>query len=744
MVGIYLLALVIIALFALPGWLLVRLHPSPDEPAVERGFLSLAMGFYLVSWTAVTAVGFLGVAAPVFVRWWVLAGVSVLWTLGLGWRLRRRSAARTTPRAPFGRWDLVVVVALVAVFCLALLHYDRLSFDEERCIVRSCMLPYYNYMHPGMLEDHFLPSFVFDRNAFLLWNAGQREGMIFVLVPWLATLQFLGFRVCFAFSHLVVAGASYLLARRLLGSRPMALLVLLAASLNPYMLRMTAVDDNLLAAAVGALSLALLLRRPVRWLWLMLPYGLFLVIRHEALLTLPALLAYAWASSGGARGRRRTFLSFAVGLPVILLPSLIYHAALFFGMGVLYEAFVPYAAPIAHSLGGMELEVRGLLGWPFAPLSRSAYGAFPTLVQFPLALANGLGLLSWALVPAGCIWLWRRHRAFLLLGLAWFVPFNALLLVQGNWTEADKMGIPNTVLTPVLVCVAAGLLWTWGSPAGRARRVGLVAASLALLLAAVLGLGRVRAPVDPRGFGLRPFYIGDEFPLVSIPENPALIAQEQRALAAPRILPFQDRLEPGVLARDLHELRRRWATLLQDLRYPSFSIEHPATPYRVRSLVGLDEGMFFPVSGLAREPMPSPEPSSADTVTVALELGQPPGAAGPRLEPAGSDPAALPFIPGSPLRVVDLELPWAEAYGTLVVLEDTLGDPIIALLFHSEPWSDLPPIPGVRTVSGEAFEDGRLVLTLPAGGWIGFGQYSSFFPTKLHYWLLPSPGGAEG
>jgi hypothetical protein len=508
------------------------------------------------------------------------------------------------------------------------------------------------------------------------------------------------------------------------------------------MLRMTAVDDNLLAVAVGALTLALLARRPVSWFWWMLPYGLFLGIRHEALLTLPGVLLVARELSDGLRGRRAALRGIALGLSLFLLPNLIYHAAMYATIGTLYESFVPWDQHYSHSFLGLRFSLRGLLGWPFAQLSRSAYSPFPTLVQFPLALAHGLGLLPWALLPAGAIWLWRHRRPFLWLALAWFGPFMALLLVQGNWTEADKMGIPNTVLTPLLVGMAAGVLGTWGAPSGRLWRLGALGALLGVAVLAVLGLGRVRAPVDPRSFGMRPFYIPDDFPIASIPEPPDLVAAEQAWLATPRVLPFQDHLSPGALVRDAHILRMRAATLWQDLRYPGFAVDHPSMPATIRALAGLDRRMFFPVSGLAERPMSVTAQPPGTPVLVDLDLGEPPSPTGPRLRPAAPGAPPLTLSAATPLRIDDVAPPWADTPGSLLVYADPLGETTFTLIFHRDPWAGRPAPAGVTVVAAADLPPGPLRLALPAGTWVRFWMIGSFFPQKLYSWAQPI--GADG
>ena len=426
-----LLALLLAApLAVLPGWLLLKLLPARDSRPVEEAFLAIALGVWLVSYTSVTIVGLVGLAAPVFVRGWLLTVVALAYSGLFLWRLSKRGPLKEQLRIGRpSRADMLVFAAALAVLAYALLHYDRMFFDEERCIIRSSVLPYHNYWKPNLPMTGFMPEWMFHRNAFLFWNGGQREGMAFVLTPFLAVFEYLGFRACFAFSHFAVAGGVYTIVRRLTERRWLGVVAMGVLCLNPYTLRMMDVDDNIFALAAGTVAIAFLLRRPVHWFWFMLPFGLFLGIRHEALLVLPGVLAWIALNPDLRRQRGRILRRMALGGLAFTFPYLLFHALLILTSKVPYEAFVTYGA-VPHSFLGLEFTVPGLLNWPFIDeLVRSPFTAYPPLIAFPLDMLNSMGLLLWALVPGGLLWLWRRDRAFLWLGVLWLVPFMLLLLV---------------------------------------------------------------------------------------------------------------------------------------------------------------------------------------------------------------------------------------------------------------------------------------------------------------------------
>ncbi len=589
------ITVLLVPLLVFPGFLLVRLLKAEDSSVAEETFFAIALGAWLVSFTTVALVGVLGLLVPIFVRLPLLVGVALAWSALLLFLLRRQGPLADQLRPPRPtRWDLVVLGLAAAVMVVALLNYDRTFFDEERCIIRSSVLPYFNYFRPGLPMTEQIPTWIMERNPFLFWNGGQREGMSFVLTPFLALFEYFGFRACFAFSHFVIAGSAWIVARRIVGGRWLPIAVMLLLCLNPYTMRMVDVDDNVFGLATGSLALAFLLRRPANWFWFMLPFGLYLGIRHEAVVCIPGVLA--WILRGRPTQRRRALRQLLPGALVFTFPFLLYHFFLLVVYHTPYEGLV--ANPQGHHsfLGLVSFEIPGLLNWPFVEqLVRSPFSAFPTLVAFPLELLAGLGLLVWALVPGGLLWLRRENPAFLRLTLWWFLPVMDMLLIQSNWTEMDKMGIPNTVLVVVPIWAACGVPWL----RGRSKRWWVPGVTLLALTLAVVGASKVEFEVDERGFAFVPAYMPEDFPLVSRDEAPGYVDADRQRLSTLVFVPHQPRRGDPSPKHLLRTLWRRWVTLRQDMRHPQFAYRRANVPELIRSMSGLDPLMHFPVTSVA-------------------------------------------------------------------------------------------------------------------------------------------------
>ncbi len=734
-----------------PGFLLARLLARDDYDCAEQVFLGISLGTYLVSYTAVAFVGVVGLFTQLYVRSWLLFAASAVWTLPLLWLLARRGRLLARLRLPRpGRGDWIALAVGLGLLIWAMLHYDRMFFDEERCLIRSSVLPYFNYLRPDLPMMKEVPPWMLERNPFLFWNGGQREGMSFVLTPFLALFEYLGFRLCFAFQHFAIAGSAYVVTRRLLGRRWLAVLVMVLVCANPYTATIVDVDDNIFGLALGSLSLSFLLRKPVPWFWFMLPYGLFIGVRHEGLLTLPAVLLFAWQGGLPWRQRLGTAGRVILGTALFTFPFVLYHLFLLLVFQVPYEAFTALE-PVPHSFFGHgEFGVRGLLNWPFHPeLVRSPFTAFPPLVGFPLELASKLGLALWALVPGGLWWLWTRQRRFLGLSLLWVLPFLALLLVQSNWTEPDKMGIPITVLLPIPVWAACGLAALLHGRGSWLRRAAVPVVALVLCAGAVGSASLLDFPVDERGFGFRPTYMPAEFPLDSLRDDAAYAEAERARLTRPVLLPWLQgprQLGLSQLGRVLHS---RAGTLAQDLANPQFAYYRPSIPEAMRNLAGLDDIMHFPVSSIAEArgslPLPGvglagPE-QHAQPVVLELDLSLPP-IENPTFLRVAEGPGPLPLSaePGVLARVADIPLDWAPLPGTVSQVNGYFTDVTLSLSFgHMTPECPRGRVQ-VACSSGARLREPVLRVELPQGGVMAFVEISSFMPTRRHIWMITLDG----
>jgi hypothetical protein len=740
--------LLAVPLIILPGYLLHRLLPSVDDEPVEELFVSITAGVWLTSLTSVTVVGLVGMLSKVHVRAWLVMLVALAYSGLFLWRLARRGPLGPQLRLPrLDRHGWLVLAVAVAIMAATGFYYNRMLFDEERCIIRSSVLPYLNYWEPNLPMLSEVPAWLFERNGYMIWNGGLREGMAYVITPFMAIFEFLGFRMVYAFGFFVIAGGIYTIVRRLAGGRLLPILAMLFSCLNPYTLRMMDVDDNLFAMAAGTVAMAWLLRGPASWFWWMLPYGLFVGIRHECLLTLPGVLLFLHHHPLRYKARRRRRRELALGAFLFTLPFVITHINMLLSLGITYEPFTIHP-PLRHSfLGLFDFTIRGGLNWPFTDrLLRSYHTPFPTLLAFPLDMLASLGVAPWALVPAGLLGLWRQHRAWFWLCLGWFLPFMAMLMVQSNWTEPDKMGIPNSVLTPVILWMAmglAGLLW---GPGPWWRRA-LLPLGTGLLLA--LGVRSARPlvfPLDDRADGFKFELVHNAVPIKSLEEDPAQIAQARLRMTTPVMLPWLSRRQVDAMETLLiHEraLRGRLSTLLEDLTHPEFAYYHATIPAITRSLIGLDTKMHFPVTRMAEGgtrnwfPGAPDEREDAPLVEIELDLGRAPGSNPTILRPAeGPGPEPIPLVGRGVLRVANLPVDWSEHPVALYGISGAPNGPILSLLFgrfdDSAP-SDLPVL--AWRDGGEGAED-RVRLAVPAGSLVALVQNTSLHPSRRDFWLF--------
>jgi len=369
----------------------------------------------------------------------------------------------------------------VGVLLLYWVHYDRTLF-QFNCVNRASALILGGDPTGGALHPDYL----------LAANRNVRLGNVSLVSPFFIAFGFVGPRLLYG-----IIGASLFLWGSRLGSTVLKrawaghLLGLLLA-LNPYVLAIPILDENLFACLATTIVLTGIAEDRVRGLWLGIVLGLLIGFRHLAVLLLPAVF---WAL------RRRAIdktVWRAVALPLALILGLwALHHQHTFGTVFAFESFEEYHADHAHSLLGMDFGFRGLLNWPFQDtLTRTPYNPYPTAILFPLWLLNRWGIVFLAFAPLG-IWSLRQSALPGRVLAALVVPTWALLSVLGNWMQPNKMGILLVVMPAIALLVTAGLAHLVQH---RLRPHGWIALGCtgALLALAQVGLARVDAPVDAR------------------------------------------------------------------------------------------------------------------------------------------------------------------------------------------------------------------------------------------------------
>lgn len=758
--------LVLVTLFLVyyvPGRMLVdRLLPEPDP---EESFsFSLMLGLILVNTSVVLVVGVVGLFSD-----WLLVTPAALWTAGLLWSLVLALPRLKAVRPPWSGLVVRPTRTQVGLWVLALLgfvfflgHYDHDLLKEDGCNVSLS-----SSMNVGRLGAHLLPSVSDDAPAhvesrrveggvtnhdFLGGRDGQVLGPSVLLSPFTSLFGRLGLRLTYAIQGLLLPGVGYVLGRAVLGSSWAGWATALLLTFNPWSLEARTFNENFLANLFGTLGLALLFRRRSAPVLAGLALSLFFMIRHLEVVVVPFVLVWLWQREGRRLGPP---LKFFGAMLAGMAPCIIYHVffVLWHEGGLLEAGFDRPIAP--HSFFGYAFEYAGLLNFPFIPEPmRSPYQAYPNAYAYPLDVASHLGLVLLALLPAGLARLWSWSRLGATLILAWFVPLLAMVVIQSNWINPNKMGYHATAVVTLILLAVGGAAWLVERARPWWQRVGVGAFGLALPLVLVPVLQQVRAPLDQRVLDFPEGFITEEW----APELALSSAETEEMLALDRdryavsLLP-DSRADhewlPAVLASD-------WRRAGDELAHPWFDSYRLAMPDFLREVFwGFGVGISPLRSQRTAERKPdlehladtspvSPDPVP-DAVVLWLDLSRSPMTA----------PAPLSFDPGAPSvpallgqgGVIDVVESFPDAGmpdrgTTLLAARDRLGTVYVVLApgrpnaFRRPSW--------VKTAERSAadFPGARVPLRLPRNGVVRLVELRSYYPVLWYSRFVVLEDGA--
>jgi len=511
--------ILIVAAFVyyLPGRLAV-LFLLRDELPEERFVLSFASGLLLVNVTSLLVAGLRDMLTNYSMTRSLVLAVSAAWAVTFGilvvWR--RRDRIREFFMRPTRR-QAAIWIWTAAVSLLFAVNFHRAQTHEDSCIIRAATAVVIGYGRSELLEvpgedglteyQKGAIGFQTGNTPFITDNQSQRLGPTVMVAPALALFGPLGLRLVYLLQGLLLPGLGLVLGLRLLSTRWAPWLVAILLPMSPYAMNIHVVDENFISSIFGTLMLVCLLRPRPSWVLAGMALSLFLGIRHVGVLMVPAVFAYIVMA---APERRRALLSFSGALSVFGLPYIIMHLFLFLQQGHLFEGAMN-RPPMDYSFLGLRFSLPVLLNFPFVEsLLRSPYAAYPPLIEVPLDFIRRHGLLLSALVIPGLF----RFSSFPLprrvLIAGWVVPLWCLVLVQSNWTEPNKMGVPASVLAPLLLVMAAGAEWLVDRGVTWRRRSAVAVLGLFVPLALFLGLRTIRTDVDARIFLSIPDYV-DEF-----------------------------------------------------------------------------------------------------------------------------------------------------------------------------------------------------------------------------------------
>ncbi len=748
-------ALWFVVLFAVLYWLPGRLFLQflKGDPVPEESFpVSAALGLVAVNTLAVMTAGILGLVSPFELGFGLVALSSAfvsLLLLGL-LRWRRippfRGWLRRPSRRLIGLW--LLTVGATTVFFV---HYDRDCFWEEACMVRAAMgvnartlredlISLYNGGEPlSVYQSDPIKGEAPDRNLFLTQNKGQRVGPTVILSPLLAVYGSFGFRVAYALQGLLLPGLGFLLGWYVFRRPWAAFLVAVLLTFSPYALAQRTFDENFLSSSFGVLALVMLIRPSRAPFFAGMALGLYFGIRESCLLTLPFVLWYLWRSSdrpGRDVGR------LMAGVVLFALPTIAVHV-LFLAMHGGTLLFQSYEhPPTPHSLFGVPLDLPAVLNWPFVDEpQRSPYMAYPPLVAYPLDFLRRFGLVLVALIPAGLAWLFGRDRRRALLLVAWTLPLLLVVAVQSKWIEPNKMGIPATVLGPIVLTVVAGLVYLVDRAGSWKRRVVWAVVGLALPLAVAPALRAVDAPRDARVHDFPYTMYAKLFPpsvVLYEKETPAYVAWDRERYEIPALPTFTaSDWDPAMIGRGASQFA-------DNLRNPSFTKHERSIPDYLEQIFLGSHLMIGPVSlhqvmerggveqGLAPVPFfRNKAVGDGRYRTLALDLNEPPLLA--QTPAVLRDHGDVVAVDENDVTLLQgFRVSWSEHPQNLLMARDRYGT-VTLLLMSGEPgWFAQPEWMKMARIDADRFPDNRVPLSLPEDEIIRLYEVRSFRPARWY------------
>ncbi len=760
-----LFGLTFLVVFYLPGRLLVARWLKDAEPEELLPY-SAGLGLAAIGTLVTLLVGLVGlfdadaIVTPLVLWGAALAVSALLGFTGARPLLRPRGLIAAPTRTQASLWALG----------LAGLLFFSVHYDDDLLREDGPLLILASSMDVGILGVHTHPSVeaadhspeMSDSsesmlNDFSLLSGWDGEALGPGIIPGVFLVLFgsFGLRLTYAIAGLLLPGLGFVLGRSLFRRAWAGWAVALLLTFSPWALENRTYDKNFMANVFGSLALALLFRARPAAILAGLATGFFVGLHHVELGVVPVALYYLWHVRRQGSGAAGDGLRFLGSLAAGVSPCLVMHVLfpILHGGGLFENTFDRPLAP--HSLFGFEFELPMLWNYPFvSELLRSPFHAYPPLVAYPLDLASRFGLVLVALVPAGAFYLARTQPARAVVLAGWFVPLMLFLMIQSNWVDPNKMGLPAMATAPFVLLIVGGAVFL----ADRARPLAIRAAVAALGLGLPLVLGPVlRAidtPVDHRVFEYEDQDDGREawetltHHLDETPEYVSLDRAQFEMAPWPRSR-VDHEWHPAVLARSL----RQFAA---ELRSPSIGERRNAMPDFLRlSFWGFGTGIAplralrtgDPMPGIESWPEMSPEdPTDGGRGFVAwLDLNQSPLLAPNPLTPGPSKEGTRALLEGRPALslVSKFTADWAPDHGaSLLSGRDRMGNVFVVVAPGVPNLKGRPGWLSLDERSADQFPDGRVPIRVPERGVVRIIELRSYYPAVWYsrYALIEDDG----
>lgn len=372
-----------------------------------------------------------------------------------------------------------------------------------------------------------------------------------LISPFPMFFGFFGFRLALAVHTALISLLAYLLATRLTGRRWIGVATMLFLVTTPAYLVNYIMDANILTLVTTMLFCFLAVRKGTSPAALAIAGSIMFGSQHILLFCLLVPLLRA------EENRKAFAVRYLGWLALFCFPWFLHHL-LAFGNPLMTESYWECNCH-PHTFFGLEFEHRGLLNWPFTDQTvRTPYNPLPASMQMALYHLSRMGRIFGGLVFGGAVVLFlMRRRVFVILGL-FALPPVFILMIQENWMQVEKWGIPLILYPVVMAAFAFGL----DAVARPERRKQFLVVFLACFASTYVFTGLVSGasfPQDER------FY--DEFPDLPREQDEYVRFEEERL---GRVFLYPDYRDVWA---ELSFRRSLLKPLWRDLRDPDFGRE---------------------------------------------------------------------------------------------------------------------------------------------------------------------------
>ena len=332
--------------------------------------------------------------------------------------------------------DLFTLVSFVTVLVFLFFYYSNTEFifslasflikGDAKCFYMQSFRTI-DVLNPGLNRLEALTK---------VYDIICTPGNILFTSTFIPILKINCFKILYLAFNLMLLIFSYVLCKKLIGNKIVALFVSVFSVLNPYVLSVEVLDRNIMALSISAVFF-------------------YILIEHREKRFLQGLIFGILAGTG------LRFLPITFIIPVFIIWGKDIDLK---RLGLFIVAFfISFTFNIPHlffnglnSLGETSSSIQ-LLSLAFTKWLRTPFVPFPNLIFYLINIVNYLGFFISGIICFGVYCAYKENKRLLFAFLTMFLLTILVLSYQRNWLEGDKYRIVISGFLPLYIFLAYGL-----------------------------------------------------------------------------------------------------------------------------------------------------------------------------------------------------------------------------------------------------------------------------------------------